>query len=220
MNSGFSPSFQADHLRIFDGNDYGKKFLLSQLTGSNLPSNVSSFSPIKLIVFDTDFADNLRGFKATFITELPSNANNSAKVCTVSNPCDVNEGHCHYDGQCSRSLRCGENNCLQEAGYINGTNCCYDYCEQFLDFATGILDYYHPEYHRDMEYCTWSIHVANNMTITLELLELQVICQVEIVYSETLFVIKLNYLFLSLMSGGPMIVLEFLMVTNQLAKNC
>ena len=58
------------------------------------------------------------------------------------------------------------------------------------------------------------------MTITLEPLELQVICQVEIVYLETLSVIKVNYLFLSLMRGGPMIVLEFLMVTNQLETNC
>ena len=224
LNGGLYYGFHADYLRIFDGNEYGKKFLMSQLTGSNVPLNVpfvSSFSSAMLIVFDSDFKDNLKGFNATIIiTERSNYTNNSSNVCTVSNPCVISEGHCHYDGQCKGSLRCGVNNCLQEAGYVNGTNCCYDYCEQFLDLATGILDYYHPEHHGDMEYCTWSIHVANNMTITLEPLELQVICQVEIVYLETLSVIKVNYLFLSLMRGGPMIVLEFLMVTNQLETNC
>ena len=143
---------------------------MEQLTGSNLPSNVSSLSSKMLIVFDTDYVTNMKGFKATIVsTEKSSTANNSAK-CTVSNPCNINEGHCYYDGQCIGSLRCGNNNCLQEAGYVNGTNCCYNYCDQFLDMANGTLDYYQPhgKNHRDMDECTWFIHVVTNMTITLE----------------------------------------------------
>ena len=163
---------EADYVRIFDGNNYGKTYLLSQLTGSNLPSNVSSLSSKMLVIFDSDYLHwHLTGFKATFITEkLQNNTNNTTNVCTVSNPCDINEGHCYYDGQCHGSLRCGDHNCPQESGYNNGMNCCYDYCGQFLDVANGILDFHEPhgETYKDMEECTWNLAVDGNHTITIE----------------------------------------------------
>ena len=131
-----------DYVRIFDGDSYGKSYLIAQLTGSSLPSDMSTVRSQMLIVFDSDYNPSIqgfgRGFKARIIFE-EANTDNKTNACTVLNPCHINEGHCHYDGQCYGTLRCGQNNCPQNSNY--GTNCCYDYCRQFLDMANGILDY-------------------------------------------------------------------------------
>ena len=99
---------------------------------------------------------------------------NISNVCTVINPCDINEGHCHYDGQCHGSLRCGKNNCPQNSDH--GTNCCYDYCGKFLDMENGILDFYLPDgnYYKTMDECSWLIQVADNNTISLEFVDVDV----------------------------------------------
>ena len=164
-----------DYVRIFDGDSYGKLHLMAQLTGSSLPSNMSSVRSQMMIVFDSDsyfnYYDELngKGFKANIIFE-EANTDNKTNACTVLNPCHINEGHCHYDGQCYGSLRCGHNNCPQNSDH--GTNCCYDYCGQFLDMNTGILDYYRPhgKDYQDMQSCSWLIQVEKDQLISLEFL--------------------------------------------------
>ena len=160
-----------DYVRIFDGDSYDRSHLMAQLTGSSLPSDLSTVRSQILIVFDTDSRSiiNGRGFLASIIFE-EANTDNISNACTVLNPCHINEGHCHYDGQCYGSLRCGYNNCPQNSDH--GKNCCYDYCGQFLDMENGILDYYNPhgDYYQDMESCSWLIQVEKDHLITLELL--------------------------------------------------
>ena len=131
-----------DYVLIFDGDRHNRRYLISRLTGASLPSNFSSVASKMLIIFDSRITKSdyfgYKGFKANIIFE-EVNKDNTTNACTVLNPCDNNEGHCHYDGQCYGTLRCGQNNCPQNSNY--GTNCCYDYCRQFLDMANGILDY-------------------------------------------------------------------------------
>ena len=123
-----------------------------------------------LIVFDTsdyEWSTPGPGFKASIIFE-EANTDNKTNACTVLNPCQINEGHCHYDGQCYGTLRCGQNNCPQNSDH--GTNCCYDYCGQFLDMENGILDYYlpHGTQYQDMQSCSWLIGVEKDSLISLE----------------------------------------------------
>ena len=144
---------------------------MAQLTGSSLPSDISTVRSQMLIVFDSNGDYNIRrGFKASIIFE-EANTDNKTNACTVLNPCHINEGHCHYDGQCYGTLRCGHNNCPQNSDH--GTNCCYDYCGQFLDMENGILDYYMPHgtYYQDMQECSWLIQVEKHQLISLEFID-------------------------------------------------
>ena len=113
-----------------------------------------------------------KGFKAKIIFE-EANEDNTTNACTVLDPCKINEGHCHYDGQCVGSLRCGLDNCPQNSDH-GGTNCCYDYCGQFLDMESGVLDYYfhysNPKgtSYEDMQECSWLIQVEEDHLISVE----------------------------------------------------
>ena len=163
-----------DYVRIFDGDNYGKLHLMAQLTGSSLPSDTSSIRSQMMIVFDSainpkSIGSNGRGFKASIIFE-EANTDNKTNACTILNPCHINEGHCHYDGQCYGSLRCGHNNCPQNSDH--GTNCCYDYCGQFLDMENGMLDFFNPlgTFYEDMQECSWLIQVEKDHLISLEFL--------------------------------------------------
>ena len=48
--------------------------------------------------------------------------------CTPSNQCNVNEGDCDVDSDCSGSLVCGTNNCqataLPGSNWISSADCC------------------------------------------------------------------------------------------------
>lgn len=162
----------SDYLRIFDGNVFNKKDLIVQLTGSNIPSNVSSLGSQMLIVFTTDYIESSIGFKAT-ITKKNTSLNHLSNLCNISTPCGINEGHCHYDGQCAGTLKCGQNNCPP---FIQGTNCCYDYCKQYYDVENGIIDFLfpHPVFTNDMEECSWAVHASDNHTISVELFDISV----------------------------------------------
>ena len=162
--------YYGDYVRIFDGNSYSKSHLISQLTGTSLPSDTSSVASKLLIVLDAAFNGI---FKAKIIFE-EAHTDNITNMCTVLNPCNINEGHCHYDGQCHGSLRCGHNNCPQNSDH--GKNCCYDYCEQFLDMENGRLDYYFPfpNSYGDMQECSWSIQAPSNHIISLEFVKIDV----------------------------------------------
>ena len=163
-----SSFFKSDYVRIFDENLYGKEHLVAQHTGSNVPLEISSLGPQMLIIFDSGWqiTSEYKGFKANMHIE-EANTNNMTNACNVTNPCNVNEGHCHYDGQCEGTLKCGSSNCPQNSDHA--TNCCYNYCEQFLDMENEILDFYLPHglYYRDMQECSWLIHVAHNQVITV-----------------------------------------------------
>ena len=160
-------TYAIDYVRIFDGDSYGKSHLMAQLTGSSLPSNMSTVRSQMLIVFDSDYFGYRRGFKANIFFE-EANTDNITNACTVLNPCHINEGHCHYDGQCYGTLRCGDNNCPQNSDHR--TNCCYDYCGQFLDMENGMLDFYYPlgTLYEDMLECAWLIQVEEDQLISLE----------------------------------------------------
>ena len=193
--------YSTDYVRIFDGDSYGKLYLMAQLTGSSLPSNMSTVRSQMLIVFDSD--SNLDGIRKRFKASIifaEANTDNKTNACTVLNPCHINEGHCHYDGQCYGSLRCGHNNCPQNSDH--GTNCCYDYCGQFLDMENGMLDFFNPlgTFYEDMQECSWLIQVEKDHLISLEFLAFAVSCQ-NLLLKERFFI---HIIFL--MRLGPSII--------------
>ena len=190
-----------DYVRIFDGDSYGQLHLMAQLTlaGGYLPSNISTVRSKMLIVFDSDRSRNTRGFKANIFFE-EANTDNKTNACTVLNPCHINEGHCHYDGQCYGTLRCGHNNCPQNSDH--GTNCCYDYCGQFLDMENGVLDFFNPlgTFYEDMQECSWLIQVEKDHLISLEFKIIDV-SYLNLLFEERFIIYSFLFLFMRLGSS-------------------
>ena len=155
-----------DYIKLFDGNSSDKAYLMADLLGDGyIPSDIQSVSHQLTIRFFTDSELTGAGFKAkTLIQDGPREE--AVNACSVANPCHVNQGHCFYDGQCIGDLRCGKNNCPTELGYDSDTNCCYDYCSQWLNLSDGTLTSpNYPNYYENMMTCSWMItsSIADNI---------------------------------------------------------
>ena len=172
-----------DYVRVFDGNSSEELNLLTELSGLHypgedvFPSNVSSLSNELLITFTSDEMGRDNGFIAKIYVEAFKNAYLSADACSLTNQCNVNEGHCQSDDECKGYLKCGHN-CPTELGYHTKTRCCYDYCSQWLDMENGILT--SPRYPnqypkiRCHTLITVGMTVAGPRTITLQFLQFKV----------------------------------------------
>ena len=155
-----------DYIKLFDGNSTDKVYLMADLLGDGyMPSNVQSVSHQLTVRFFTDWSDTGAGFKAKILIQ-DGPRDKAVNACSVANPCHVNQGHCFYDGQCIGNLRCGKNNCLTESGHGSNTNCCYDYCGQWLNISAGTLTSpNYPNYYENMMTCSWMItsSIADNI---------------------------------------------------------
>ena len=172
-------------MRFFDGNSYEERNLLTELSNWYLsgwkvfPSNVSSSSNELLITFTSDEVGLGSGFKAKIYVEPFKNAYLSAGACSLTNQCNVDQGHCQSDDECKGYLRCGHNNCPAELSHHTKTRCCYDYCSQWLDMDNGILTsprypLYYPKDFRCHTLITVGMTVAGPRTITLQFLQFKV----------------------------------------------
>lgn len=129
------------------------------------PSDVQSVSYQLTVRFFTDRMNTGAGFKAKIIIQ-DGPRDKAVNACSVAHPCHVNQGHCFYDGQCIGDLRCGEYNCPTESGYVSNTNCCYDYCSQWLNVSAGTLtSTNYPNFYANMMTCSWMItsSIADNI---------------------------------------------------------
>ena len=98
------------------------------------------------------------GFFAKIDVNSNENRDPLLTFCTVTNPCKVHEGHCYHDQQCSKGLKCGQDNCPLALGYTNNTNCCYEQCNEWLDLINGTLTSpNYPENYPDDTQCSWTI---------------------------------------------------------------
>ena len=138
-----------------------------QLTGDQIPSNVSSCRNEMHVVFSSSASVSSTGYFAKI--HIAENLGKSG-YCTSSCPCETSEGHCESNDQCMTSLVCGYNNCKEELSYANGTNCCYnmnDYCSEFLSEENGTWTLQTP-FNNSNEYvsevtCNWYIDVNGDM---------------------------------------------------------
>ena len=120
-------------------------------------SDVQSVSHQLTVRFFTNRDGTRAGFKAKIIMQN-GQRDKVENACSVANPCHVNKGHCFYDGQCIGDLRCGKKNCPIELGYDSETNCCYDYCSQWLNMtAKTLTSPNYPKYYENMITCSWMI---------------------------------------------------------------
>ena len=114
--------YEFDYIKLFDGNNTDKAYLMTDLLGEGYtPSDAQSVSRQLTLKFYTSKAYTGVGFKAKILIQ-DGPRDKAVNACSVANPCDVNQGHCFYDGQCIGDLRCGQNNCPKELGYDHGTN--------------------------------------------------------------------------------------------------
>ena len=178
-------TFGYDYVRVFDGNSSEEVNLLTELSSHYtpgkyvFPSNISSSSNELLIIFNSDEIGREEGFKVKIHVEPFQNANLSANACSLTNQCNIDEGHCQSDDECKGDLKCGHNNCPAELGHHTKTRCCYDYCSQWLDMENGILTspWYpntYPINFRCRTLITVGMTVAGPRTITLQFLQFKV----------------------------------------------
>lgn len=192
----------SDFVRVFDGDRYSRKRLLTQVTEIRPSFNVSSLGSQMLVVFDSDYQQSNQGFKANILFK-ERNPQNETNHCTADYPCDVSEGPCHNDEQCSGHLQCIQNACPQGSGNEYESKCCFDYCGQFLDMNSGLLDYYKPhgKHYPDLQKCSWLIKSSSNETITLEFFGDFFVSFPLYVTSNILFPLRIVECFFSLMTG-------------------
>ena len=164
-----------DYIKLFDGNSTDKAYLMADLLGDGYtPSDVQSVSHQLTMRFFTDFVSTGAGFKAKILIQ-DGPRDKAVNACSVANPCYVNQGHCFYDGQCIGDLRCGEKNCPLVLGYESDTNCCYDYCGQWLNISAGTLTSpNYPNHYENMITCSLIIDSTVNSIIEIEFVEFKV----------------------------------------------
>ena len=167
----------ADYLSIFDGNSSDKADLLGTLIGWNLPSKITSSGNQMFVTFVSDHFGTESGFLANIYEESNPADDPLDRDCSITNPCDPEEGHCQSDFECRGNHRCGENNC--PSGYLKTTDCCYDYCGKWLDMENGTLvSPNYPEKYDNYQECDWLIVVAMTVagprTMTLEFIKFAV----------------------------------------------
>ena len=164
-----------DALRIYDGNSSEATLLAEISDGPHENVKVSSTGPQMFITFDSDELGRWLGFHATFQEITFASRDQVIKPCSKDNPCYEGEGQCYSNKQCSGTLKCGKNNCPTESRYNNEHDCCYNYCDQWLDMENGIIT--SPEYpypYNNFEECIWTISAEENQTVLLHFLDFEV----------------------------------------------
>ena len=165
-----------DALRIHDGNSSEATLLAEVSDGFHHNVKVSSTGSQMFISFDSDdIFGNWAGFHATFDEDSLTSQNKVVKPCSRDNPCHEGEGQCYSHQQCSGTLKCGKNNCQKESGYGPEHDCCYNYCEQWLDIEDGTIT--SPEYpnsYNNYEDCIWTISAEENQTVLIQFLRFSV----------------------------------------------
>ena len=162
-------SSEHDYIKLFDGDNTDKAYLMTDLIGKGYtPQDGQSVSHQLTIRFYTDFVGTGAGFKAKILIQ-DGLREKAVNACSVANPCHGNQGHCFYDGQCIGDLRCGQNNCPAEIGYESDTNCCYDYCSQWLNMTAGTLTSpSYPNRYENMIACSWMIASSARRILKIE----------------------------------------------------
>ena len=163
------------YLKLFDGNSTDKAYLMTDLLGKELvTTHFQSVSHQLTVRFFTNQGNTGAGFKAKILIQ-DGPRDKAVNACPVAEPCNVNQGHCFYDGQCNSNLRCGNNNCPTESGHGSNTNCCYDYCGQWLNISAGTLTSpNYPNHYENMITCSWIIDSTVNSIIEIEFEEFNV----------------------------------------------
>ena len=162
-NSGF------DYIKLFDGNNTDNAYLMADLLGNGYtPLDAQSVSHQLTLRFFTSAANTAAGFKAKILIQ-DGPTEKAVNACSVANPCQVNQGHCFYDGQCIGDPRCGQNNCPTQLGYDSDSNCCYDYCSQWLNMTAGTLTSpSYPNHYENMIKCSWVIASSASSIIKIK----------------------------------------------------
>ena len=47
-------------------------------------------------------------------------------ICTLENPCSIDQGDCDIHDECQDGLVCGSNNCPDSLGFHSEFDCCYN----------------------------------------------------------------------------------------------
>lgn len=174
-------------MKIYDGNSTSDDLLAHAYVLSRIQFNsgwssmsyddiqtVASSGNQMIVTFSSE-TFVARGFFANIYQNQHQDVDPLATFCTVTSPCNANEGHCYHDQQCSKGLKCGLNNCPDSSGYANYTNCCYEHCNQWLDLENGILTSpNYPNSYPTEEECSWTLTANDDQMITLQFLDFKV----------------------------------------------
>ena len=163
------PFGMKDTLAIYDG-DSNSSTNLATITGhmEHLEATAFRSAGRKMYVqFQTDGVLSSRGFMANYTFDEGS----VAKDCSESVPCNVTEGHCQSDAECSDGLMC--DSCDAGLGYPADTHCCNEIpCSYWLNVTTNgtggsLTSPYYPNNYGDNVDCSWTIAAPYDHSITM-----------------------------------------------------
>ena len=169
-----------DNLKFYNGSNVDGK-LIEEITGHQIPSNVSSCGNEMLVVFSSNSAGTSLGFNSTIhIHETPLRPEMGAPDhCSACFPCGVNEGHCQSHGECFPGLVCFPESCPTSLGFANTTSCCQsvDVSCGYADVEVGLLlsPNYPNNYQNNLE-CAHQLSAEPGKFITVEFESFRVSC--------------------------------------------
>ena len=87
----------------------------------------------------------------------------SEDLCTIENPCGVDEGDCDSHAACLEGLACGLNNCPEYLGFDSEIDCCYTPTQ-----LTQIKSPNYPSIYPSNIKKTWLLTASMGSTINLQ----------------------------------------------------
>ena len=157
-------------MNIYDSFNNFQELTMTPVDVSQIPENFTTVGKRMFVYWNS--GPNITSFnvhaeiKAVNSTSFEDSTLGDDNYCSGSNLCQNNEGDCDFNNQCDYGLLCGNNNCPTESGHGSNTNCCYDYCGQWLNISAGTLTSpNYPNYYENMMTCSWMItsSIADNI---------------------------------------------------------
>ena len=165
-------------MKFYNGTNVEGK-LIEEITGHQIPANVSSCGNEMFVVFSSNSAGTSSGFNSTIhVHETHIRPEMGAPGhCSACFPCGANEGHCQSYDQCVPDLVCLHESCPISLGFSNSTSCCQDVSCGFADVNVGLLlsPNYPNDYQNNLE-CTHQLSAEPGKFITVEFESFDVSC--------------------------------------------
>ena len=143
---------------------------MGELTGNEIPTNVSSCGNEVLLAFSSGYKVSSGYSGKIHVTDAPQRPElGSSGFCTTSCLCGANEGPCESNDQCKNGHGCIPDSCPSGLGLTNGSSCCQDVSCGLADVKSGTLfSQNYPNNYEKSQECLHQITVEQGKIITIE----------------------------------------------------
>ena len=143
---------------------------MGELTGNEIPTNVSSCGNEVLLAFSSKYHVSSGYSGKIHVTDAPQRPEmGKSGCCETSCLCGANEGPCESNDQCKYGHGCIPDSCPSGLGLTNGSSCCQDISCGLADVKSGLLfSQNYPNNYNKWEYCLQQITVEPGKNIMVE----------------------------------------------------